>query len=112
MAPVFDFSVKSAAQAFVDTLPANVRKAIEDHQALVGMNKEMVTASMGRPPQRIREKDAQNHDYEEWVFGQPPQDVQFIRFVGDEVVQVKTMKIDGEKIVKTCRVGYQPRLRL
>src|SRR5437016_3457997 len=59
MAPVFDFSVKSAAQAYVDTLPANVRKAIEDHQALVGMNKEMVTESMGRPPQRIRDKDEQ-----------------------------------------------------
>lgn len=103
MAPVFDFSVKSASQAYVDTLPANVRKAIEDHQALVGMNKEMVTESMGRPPQRIRDKDEQNRNYEEWIFGEPPADVQFIRFVGEEVVQVKIMKIDGEKIVRTQR---------
>lgn len=101
MAPVFDFSVKSSAQAYVDTLPENVRKAIGDHQALVGMNKEMVTASMGRPPQRIRDKDEQNRNYEEWIFGEPPADVQFIRFVGDEVVQVKIMKVDGEKIVRT-----------
>jgi hypothetical protein len=103
MAPVFDFSVKSSAQAYVETLPENVRKAITDHQALVGMNKEMVAESMGRPPQRIRDKDEQNRSYEEWIFGEPPQDVQFIRFVGDEVIQVKIMKVDGEKIVRTQR---------
>lgn len=103
MAPVFDFSVKSSAQAYVDTLPENVRKAIGEHRVLVGMNKEMVNSSLGRPPQRIRDKDEQNRSYEEWIFGEPPQDVQFIRFVGDEVVQVKIMKIDGEKIVRTER---------
>jgi hypothetical protein len=103
MAPVFDFSVKSSAQAYVDTLPENVRKAIGEHRVLVGMNKEMVNSTLGRPPQRIRDKDEQNRSYEEWVFGEPPQDVQFIRFVGDEVVQVKIMKIDGEKIVRTER---------
>jgi hypothetical protein len=64
------------------------------------MNKEMVTYAKGRPPQRIREKDG-NKEYEEWIFGAPPEDVDFVRFVGDEVVQVKTMKVDGEKIVRT-----------
>jgi hypothetical protein len=103
MAPVLDFNVKSSAQAYVDTLPPIVRQAIGEHRALVGMNKEMVTEAMGRPPQRIRDKDEQSRSYEEWMYGEPPQDVQFIRFVGDEVVQVKIMKIDGEKIVRTQR---------
>ena len=103
MEPVIDFSVKSAAQAYVDTLPPIVRTAIGEHRALVGMNKEMVTEALGRPPQRIRDKDEQNRNYEEWMYGEPPADVQFIRFVGDEVVQVKTMKVDGEKIVRTQR---------
>ena len=103
MAPVVDFSVKSAAQAYVETLPPAVQKAIENHQALVGMNKEMVTESMGRPPKRIRDKDDQNRDYEEWIFGEPPQDVEFVRFVGDEVVRVEVMKVDGEKVVRTQR---------
>jgi hypothetical protein len=98
--PVLDFTVKSAAQAYTESLPENVRNAIRDHKALVGMNKEMVTYAKGRPPQRIRERDGKQ-DYEEWIFGTPPEDVEFVRFVGDEVIQVKTMKVDGEKIVRT-----------
>ncbi|MCU1309838.1 MAG: hypothetical protein JWO20_963 [Candidatus Angelobacter sp.] len=100
--PVLDFTVKSAAQAYTETLPENVRNAIRDHKVLVGMNKEMVTYAKGRPPQRIRDREG-NQDYEEWLFGAPPQDVEFIRFVGDEVIQVKTMTVDGQKIVKTQR---------
>lgn len=99
--PVFDFTVKSAAQAYTESLPENVRNAIRDKKVLVGMNREMVTYSKGRPPKRIREKDENNADYEEWVYGDPPQDVEFVRFVGDEVVQLKIMKVDGEKIVRT-----------
>jgi hypothetical protein len=100
--PVLDFTVKSAAQAYTETLPENVRNAIRDHKVLVGMNKEMVTYAKGRPPQRIRDREG-DKDYEEWLFGTPPEDVEFIRFVGDEVVQVKTMTVDGQKIVKTER---------
>jgi hypothetical protein len=103
MNPVVDFSVKSATQAYVETLPPIARKAIENHEALVGMNKEMVTESMGRPPKRIRDKDDQNRSYEEWIFGEPPQDVEFVRFVGDEVVRVEVMKVNGDKIVRTQR---------
>ena len=32
-----------------------------------------------------------------------PADVDFVRFVGDEVVRVETMKVDGQKIVRTER---------
>lgn len=103
LSPVFDFTVKSAAQAYADSLPKNVQDAIKDKRVLVGMNKEMVQYSKGRPPQRIREKDEQGREYEEWIFGVPPQDVEFVRFVGDEVVQLKIMKVDGEKIVRTER---------
>lgn len=100
--PVFDFSVKSAAQAYTDSLPENVRNAIRDKKVLVGMNKEMVTYAKGRPPQRIRERQ-DGQEFEEWIFGQSPADVEFVRFRGDEVVQLKIMKVTGEKIVKTER---------
>jgi hypothetical protein len=40
-------------------------------------------------------------EYEDWIYGTPPQDVDFVRFVGDEVVRVETMKVDGQKIVRT-----------
>lgn len=102
--PLFDFSVKSAAQAYTESLPENVRNAIRDHKVLVGMNKEMVTYAKGRPPQRIREKDQDNGaEYEEWIFGTPPEDVEFVRFDNDEVTRLKIMKVDGEKIVRTQR---------
>lgn len=99
--PVFDFSTRSAALAFLDQFPPKVAQAIKDHQVLVGMNKELVTHAKGRPTQKIRERDAEGREIEEWVYGEPPQDVEFVKFLGDEVVQLKIMKIDGEKIVRT-----------
>jgi hypothetical protein len=99
--PVFDFSTRSAATAFLDQFPPKVAEAIKNHQILVGMNKELVTHAKGRPGQKIRERDAQGRDTEEWIYGEPPQDVEFVKFVGDEVVQLKIMKVDGEKIVRT-----------
>jgi hypothetical protein len=39
-------------------------------------------------------------EYEEWIYGTPPEDVDFVRFVGDEVVRVETMKVNGEKVVR------------
>ena len=101
LSPLLDFSVKSAAQAYTESLPKNVQDAIKEHRVLVGMNKEMVTYAKGRPPQRLREKDAEGKEYEEWIYGKPPQDVEFVRFYGDQVGQLKIMKVGGEKIVKT-----------
>jgi hypothetical protein len=100
LAPVLDFSAHSPAEAYMSTLPPKVRDAIKDHKVLVGMNHEMVTYAKGRPPQKVRERDG-NVDYEEWIYGQPPQEVEFVRFVGDEVVRVETMKVDGTKMVDT-----------
>jgi hypothetical protein len=49
----------------------------------------------------MREKDEQGAEYEDWIYGEPPKDVDFVRIVGDEVVRVETMKVGGQKIVKT-----------
>ena len=98
--PVFDFDAKSPVEAYLETVPPKVKEAIKNHQVLVGMNREMVTYAKGRPPKKIREKDGDT-EYEDWIYGEPPQDVDFVRLVGDEVVRVETMKVDGEKIVRT-----------
>ena len=98
--PVLDFSAKSAAQAYMETLPPKIRDAIKNHEVLVGMNKEMVTEAMGRPPKKVRERDGEK-EYEEWIYGEAPADVQFIRFIGDEVTQVKIMPVGAEAIVRT-----------
>jgi len=100
--PVINFNAKSATEAYLDTIPPPAKKAIADHRVLVGMNREMVTYAKGRPPQKYRDKDGDT-DYEEWIYGTPPQDVEFIRFVGDEVVRVETMKVDGTKQVRSER---------
>jgi len=100
LTPVFDFTVKSASQAYVDALPPKVREAIKNHQVLVGMNREMVMHAKGRPEHKVRERE-KGVDYEEWIYGEPPQEVAFVRFVGDEVVQLELMTVNGEKIVRT-----------
>lgn len=99
--PVFDFSVKTATEVYLETVPPKVKEAIKNHEVLVGMNHDMVVMSKDRAPQKLREKDAKGIEYEEWVYGTAPQDVTFIRFVGDEVTQVKIMKISGEEVLKT-----------
>jgi len=98
--PVINFNAKSATEAYMDTIPKVAKQAITDHRALVGMNREMVTYAKGRPPQKHREKDG-DVEYEEWIYGTPPQDVEFIRFVGDEVTRIETMAVDGKKVVRT-----------
>ncbi len=98
--PLLNFNAKSATEAYLETIPPVAKKAITDHRALVGMNREMVTYAKGRPPQKHREREG-DVDYEEWIYGTPPQEVEFIRFVGDEVVRIETMKVDGEKVVRT-----------
>ena len=98
--PVFDFDAKSAKEAYLETVPPKVKEAIQNHQVLVGMNREMVIYAKGRPPKKIREKEG-DIEYEDWIYGEPPQDVDFVRLVGDEVTRVETMKVSGEKIVRT-----------
>lgn len=98
--PVFDFDSKSPLQAYLETVPPKVKEAILAHRVLVGMNREMVICAKGRAAQKTREKDGDT-EYEEWIYGQPPNDVDFVRFVGDDVIRVETMKVTGEKIIRT-----------
>jgi hypothetical protein len=98
--PVLDFNARNKEQAYLDTLPPKVKEAIQAHHVLVGMNQEMVLHAKGKPPKKVRERDGET-EYEEWIYGEPPADVDFVRMVDDEVVRVETMKVGGEKIVRT-----------
>jgi hypothetical protein len=106
--PVFDFDAKSVLEAYLETVPPKVKEAIKNHQVLVGMNREMLIYAKGRPPRKIREKDGET-DYEEWIYGEPPQDVDFVRIVDDQVVRLETMKVDGTKVLRTEKeVNIEP----
>jgi len=98
--PVFDFDAKSAVEAYLETVPPKAKGAIKNHHVLVGMNREMVIYAKGRPPKKVREKYGDT-DYEDWIYGEPPQDVDFVRLVGDKVVRVETIKVNGEKALRT-----------
>jgi hypothetical protein len=100
--PVLDFNARNKEQAYLDTVPPKVKEAIQAHHVLVGMSHEMVLHAKGKPPKKVREREGET-EYEEWIYGEAPADVDFVRFVGDEVVRVETMKVDGVKIVRTER---------
>src|SRR5580704_17939293 len=101
LAPVFDFKALTEAEAYEKTLPPKVQAAIKEHKVLVGMDRDMVIYSKGRPPKKVRDKDDKGQDYEEWIYGEPPQEVDFVRFQGAVVARLEIMTVDGEKIVRT-----------
>ncbi len=85
---VLDFSKRSAAVQYTDSLPPKMREAIAEKRAEVGMDHDMVTAAMGRPERKVRERDAEGNDTEDWIYGRPPQKTVFVTFEGDKVVKV------------------------
>ena len=90
LAGVLDFSTRSAAIPWIETIPEEFREAIKEKKAKVGMNREMVLAALGRPGNKVREtKDGVER--EDWIYGNPPF-VTFVTFVGDTVVEVKEFK--------------------
>ena len=95
LAPLISFDVKTPIQAFTDTLPPSLKDAILNHHVMVGMSTEMVLYALGQPQRKVREMDGQM-PFEEWIYGQPPKDVQFVRINGNRVIRVEIAKI-GEK---------------
>ena len=91
--PLVDFKAKTSAEAYADTLPVKVRDAVEAHEILVGMNRRMVLAAVGEPKTKHREHTKSGDDdsamYEEWIYGDPPQATQFVRFQHDRVVRLE-----------------------
>ncbi len=102
--PVIDFGVKSSEEAYADTLPQPLREAIAAHEVLVGMNRRMVLAALGQPGNKMRERggaNGQERIYEEWIYGQVPETVKFVRFQGDRVSQVKIAEVGKPVLVRT-----------
>lgn len=87
---VLDFSRSSAAVPWIETIPEEFREAIKNKKAMVGMNREMVLAALGRPDRKVREVK-NDQETEDWLYGYPPF-VTFVTFVGDQVVEVKEFR--------------------
>ena len=95
LAPLISFDVKTPIQAFTDTLPPKLKDAILNHHVMVGMSTEMVLFAVGQPQKKIREMEGQM-PFEEWIYGTPPKDVQFVRVNGNRVIRLEVAKV-GEK---------------
>src|SRR6202789_3480424 len=99
IAPMIDFSLKTPAEAFADTLPPKLKGAVLNHEVLVGMNREMVLKAVGQPDQKVREVDGQT-PFEEWIYGQAPHQVQFVRFNGNRVIRLEIADVGQPPIIR------------
>jgi hypothetical protein len=97
--PMIDFSLKTPAEAFADTLPPKLKGAVLNHEVLVGMNREMVLKAVGQPDQKVREMDGQT-PFEEWIYGQPPHQVQFVRFNGNRVIRLEIADVGQPPVIR------------
>jgi hypothetical protein len=87
---LLDFSKQhSAAVHWIDTLPPDIQKAIENKRPTVGMDREMVLAALGRPDRKVREKEDDGSETEDWIYGKPPAKTIFVKFDGDKVTKVE-----------------------
>jgi hypothetical protein len=87
---MLDFSREhSASVNWVDSLPPAFQQAIKDHRAVEGMDHEMVLAALGRPDQKVREKDDSGRETEDWIYGEPPSRTTFVTFAGEKVIRVE-----------------------
>jgi len=90
LSPFLNFAKeRSAAVQWIDTLPPEMKKAIQDRRPVVGMDREELVAALGKPDHKVRERDSDGNDIEDWIYGQPPSKTVFVRFLGDRVTSIK-----------------------
>jgi len=89
LSPIMDFEQRTASEQYVETLPEPIRAAIEEERAIEGMDRDAVMLAMGRPLRKVRELNEQGEEIEDWQYGEPPGIITFVRFEGNEVVEVR-----------------------
>jgi hypothetical protein len=100
LAPLISFDVKTPIQAFTDTLPPKLKEAILTHHVMVGMSTDMVIFAKGPPERKTREIEGQM-PFEEWIYGRPPKDVEFVRINGNRVIRVEVAKMGEKPVIYT-----------
>jgi len=100
LAPLISFDVKTPVQAFTDTLPTKLKDAILNHHVLVGMSTDMVLFAKGAPDNKSREMEGQM-PFEEWIYGKPPKEVEFVRINGNRVIRLEVAKMGEAPVIFT-----------
>lgn len=89
LGPVLEFSPRSAATQWIDTLPPEIQKAIAEKRPMLGMTHEMVVAAIGKPDRIVRETAADGTPTEDWIYGTPPAKTVFVTYTGDKVIRIE-----------------------
>ncbi len=86
--PILEFDKRTVTEQYSETIPPEVKKAIENKKAMEGMDRDQVIMALGRPVHKTRETK-EGVEYEDWIYGTPPGRVTFVTFVSNKVVKVK-----------------------
>jgi len=89
LAPIFDFEKHSASEQYVDKLPEPIKKAIKEQRAIEGMDRDQVLLALGRPKSKSREISRDGDEIEDWVYGEPPGKMTFVKFNENKVVSIQ-----------------------
>jgi hypothetical protein len=89
LAPIFDFEKHSASEQYVDKLPEPIKKAIKEQRAIEGMDRDQVLLALGRPRSKSRETNRDGDEIEDWVYGEPPGKMTFVKFNETKVVSIQ-----------------------
>ena len=89
LAPLFDFEKHSATEQYVEKLPEPVKKAIKEQHAIEGMDRDQVLLALGKPKNKSRETTQQGEEIEDWVYGDPPGKMTFVKFSDGKVAKVE-----------------------
>ena len=72
----------------MDKLPEPLKKAIKEQRAVPGMDKDQVMLALGKPRNKSRETTSDGDEIEDWIYGDPPGKMTFVKFSEGKVVTV------------------------
>lgn len=93
-APVLDFDKQNAADNYFDKLPEPIQKAIKANKVIVGMDRDQVLLSVGKPRHKERNVSSDGAEMEDWIYGDPPGKITFVTFAGSKVTGIKEAYAD------------------
>lgn len=85
---VLNFNQRTVTEEFTDNLPPEIKQAVQDKKAIVGMTRDELILAMGPPVRKSRE-NVDGVDLEDWIYGNPPGRVTFVTLKGSKVIKVK-----------------------
>jgi hypothetical protein len=85
---VLNFNQRTVTQEYTENLPPEIKEAIQNKKAIVGMTRDELLLAMGPPIRKSRES-LDGVDLEDWQYGNPPGRVTFVTLKGSKVVKVK-----------------------